>query len=509
MANYFTSLGVSSVTDNPTSHTATVLGTYTTNTGTGAPNFPYDLFVEKINPDGSINSIDNQVTVNQLGDGHFSLSYNSTQFDLPQGYSLEIATTDTANGSTISSAPLTTSTTLDGFDSGSATSTNAGSDSSASSGGSTPTQAASGPTTQNQTTQSSSSAGAIVTGTSTNNSPAPDDAALQGFLASADQTFGTASVSTLNGASGSTVSFDGQVGVVSPGANLHVDASQSADLFASGGSTLDLSGTPILDANGHHIGLSVQLGGGNNTVTLNHGPSSVLSSTGNDTLLSSGGHDTLSSAFGEDSLRGGGQSLLNGGSVGGDTLHGGLYANSHDTLNAGIGGDLLITNAGKNVIYGAGNDTIFAGNAQDTILAGYGAETIHGGLNASIFGGGMSLMDHGNNNVYSATGADTIQGSAHSNIVNIQSDASAVTVDGRTGTGQLTVNVANGGHGNDTLFGGSNTAGGSNLDVHVSQAFTVQKDLDQNGLHVVQLQGGQTLHVTNVTIDFNGTKTNV
>ena len=735
MANYFTSLGISTITNDTTStqHTATITGTYasTSTSGTDAPNYPYNLVVEKLNPDGSINAIDKDTTVNSLGNGQYSLSYNSTQFDVPQGYSLEVATSDTANGSTVSSAPYEATTTIDGYLAGAtlfvdannngvlntgeysvttdaqgnafvpigtgqliaqggtdtltglsftgtltatagasvvtplttlvnqvaqanggnvaaaqaavasalglstslnlnsldpiaatqagtsgaaaalaqsaavidtaklitaagatgnplaaiaaqiahgggsidltnastvanlaaasglgsstasaigqiAAASNAAVIQAATSGatdpasilnavaavsrvaqGSTASQIAAaggnasslaqvvaantGGALQSEIAQSASSASSgIVTGGSTNNSVTNVSQALQTFLSSASQDYAGATIGYIDGSSGSTVGFGSQIGIVTPGAHLAVNLTQSADLFASGGAALDLSGSPRFDGNGRHIAANLQLGDGNNKVTLNHGPSTALSSTGNDTILSGGGHDTLSSGFGQDSLRGGGHSLLNGGSVGGDTLQGGFSAYSHDTLNAGIGGDLMITNVGHNVVYGEANDTIRAGYAQDTIVAGYGAETIHGGLGASVYGGGLSFMDRGINNTYNATGADTIQGSGYNNTVNIQSDASAVTVEGRTGSGSLTVNVANGGHGNDTLFGGANADGtGSNLNVNVTQAFTVQKDLDQSGLHVVQLQGGQTLHVTNVTIDFNGTKTYV
>ena len=53
---------------------------------------------------------------------------------------------------------------------------------------------------------------------------------------------------------------------------------------------------------------------------------------------------------------------------------GGLTADSHDTLAAGFGRDLITTSLGENTIYGYGRDTIHAGMAQDTILAGAGHE---------------------------------------------------------------------------------------------------------------------------------------
>ena len=56
------------------------------------------------------------------------------------------------------------------------------------------------------------------------------------------------------------------------------------------------------------------------------------------------------------------------------------------------------------------------------------------------------------------------------------------------------------------MFGGS---GG--LTIHVQQNFqgTVDQGLDSSGAHVLQLSSGQTLHVSSVTIDFNGDKHNV
>ena len=356
-------------------------------------------------------------------------------------------------------------------------------------------------------TAAGSSSG-VVTGAPTNNVSSTASQILQGILTH----LGSAAQVTYLGTAGTapaTVNLSTNVGVVTPGANLSIHATTNADLLVSGGSTVDLSGSQLLDSAGagQHLSLAVSLGDGNNTLTLNHGPSSAQSSTGNDTIISSGGHDTLFGGSGHDSLVGGGHSQLIGGLVG-DTLVGGLTAGSHDTLVAGYGSDLITTNLGHNTISGYGRDLIQAGSAQDTIYAGVGRETVTGGVSSLIGGGDKTFMTHGNQNTYNATGADTIFGSNYNNTVNINDGSNGVFVNGKTGTGALTVNVNTTQQGSDTLFGGSNPGGtGSNLTVHVTQGYTVAQNLDSNGLQVVQLAGGQTLHVNNVMIDFNGTKT--
>ena len=726
MATYFQSLtATGSVSD--TNHIATISGTYTSNDGTATPTQPFNFSIQEVNPTtGQVIAVDPNIISTTVSNGQFAVSYNASTFPIPAGYKVEVATSDTANGSTISTQPLTADTTIDGYLSGAQTfvdtngdgvldngefsattdgsgvaflpsgsgtlvatggtdtttglaftgtlmaptsasvitpittlvnqvaqlnggnvsgaetaiasalglassldldsldpiaSTTAGVSGAAGAlaasvelvdtaklissagasgnfysalaaqilqGGSvdltsaatiTSLAAASGLSTsvataigqiasasnlaavqaassgnpsaiisamaaigkvaQDSTAAAvaaavgsssqlaqvvaantgsalsaeiaaagSSGSSGVVTGAPTNSVSSQDLQILQGFVGSLGS---DAQVSYLGtaGAPFTSVNLNTDIGVVTPGANLAIHATVNADLLVSGGSTVDLSGSPKLNTSGQHLSLNVAIGDGNNTVTLNRGPSSAHSSTGNDTIFSSGGHDSLYGGLGHDSLVGGGHSQLFGGSGGGDTLVGGNSAGSHDTLFAGSSPELLETFEGKNEIFGLGQDTINAGQAQDTIVAGAGHETITAGVGSTIFGGGATLMTQGYENTYYATGADTIFGSNASNTVNINDGSDGVLVNGKMGTGALTVNMNTHANqqGSDTLFGGMSADGTtSNLTVVMNQSYSVDPNLDSNGLQVVHT-GNQTLHVNNVIIEFNGNKT--
>lgn len=250
-------------------------------------------------------------------------------------------------------------------------------------------------------------------------------------------------------------------------------------------------------------GSDVQSDRGDDTLIAAHGPQALAA--GRHAALTSGvGATTLSGGFGSDSMVGGGRTFVSGGSTGADTLRGGGSASAHDTLYAGIGGDLVSTRAGHNLIYGNENDTIKAGHAQDTIVAGYAAETVTGAVSGDVFGGGRTLMRGGDRNTYHMTGSDTMLGSDHDNSVVTRARSSVLVDGGRNGgTGHIDVTLANSKSAHDTMFGGS---GG--LTIHVQQDFRgmVDEGLDRSGAHLLRLSSGQTLHVSSVTIDFNGDK---
>ena len=359
--------------------------------------------------------------------------------------------------------------------------------------------------------------GEIVTSIQTNNTlnVAIGSQELADYLAAHPEFAGLPSTAIFgNGGIFFTETLNTELGIVASGSNVEVDVETKASVFVEGPSTVIFSGSQTVDA---------VIGAGNSNVTANVGGSSLQSTSGNDTLVDGRGSGltagptsalaapsgvtTLSGGFGSDSMVGSGNTFMSGGSTGADTMKGGNSQGAHDTLYAGIGGDLLVTKAGHNVVYGNENDTIKAGNSQDTIVAGYSAETVTGGHSAVVFGGGQTLMTGGNSNNYYMTGSDTMMGSTHNNTVTT-TEGSSLLIDGgeKGSTGHIEVNLMSSSDANDTMFGGS---GG--LTIHVQQNFqgTVDQGLDASGAHVLQLSSGQTLHVSNVTIDFNGDKHNV
>lgn len=342
-----------------------------------------------------------------------------------------------------------------------------------------------------------------ITSTGSTASPALDPSVVASFLASLPADLQSIPPSLI-GSSTSTFGLTTSVGIVSPGSTVDIDASMRSSLYVGDNSSVNLSSS--LKADGTPVHLDVVVGGGSNKVVLNRGPSIVFSTNGNDTITSSGGRDQLYGGFGQDSLVGGGRSVVVGGLSGNDTLVGGLNRAAQDTI-ASLGSSHINTALGHNLILAAASDTVNAGQSSDTIYAGDGAATIRGGSGALVYGSGRSslVVGGGKNNTVTLTGSDTLTAHRGSTVVNID-DGSQASIHG--GAGHLDVNFA-GGSGNDTLFGGT---GG--LTIHISAgAGAIVNDtntLDASGYHVVQFASGQTLHVSNVTIDFgNGQPKNV
>ncbi len=108
------------------------------------------------------------------------------------------------------------------------------------------------------------------------------------------------------------------------------------------------------------LGVSIQGGPGDDTIT---------GGSGNDTLCGGQGSDSISGDQGDDSIKGGaGDDTLCGGK-GNDTLFGSL---GNDILRGGLGDDSLNGGAGTNQLYGGqGNNTFYCVNGTaDQIFAG-------------------------------------------------------------------------------------------------------------------------------------------
>ena len=293
---------------------------------------------------------------------------------------------------------------------------------------------------------------------------------------------------------------------VGDGTTSTIDASAQATATVGTGATADFTSSQgdlgiLIDGTGN----TVTVGSGNNLIQAQIGGNKLV-----DTREAGGGQTTMAGGFGAVTMvSGSGHSVMFGGSEGGDVLKGGLFKGAHDTITAGIGGDVISTKAGHNYIYGNENDTIKAGNAQDSIAAGYSAETVTGGHSSVVFGGGETLMKGGNNDHYYMTGHDTMLGSSHDNAVTT-TEGSNLFIDGRNTTGHIDVTLLSSKDANDTIFGG--LTNGAGLTIHVQENFTEDRNadgsskLDSAGAHVLRSASGQELHVTNVTIDFNNTQ---
>jgi len=108
------------------------------------------------------------------------------------------------------------------------------------------------------------------------------------------------------------------------------------------------------------LGVSVQGGPGDDTVTGGSGDDGLCGGQGNDVIYGDAGDDSIKGGQGDDLLCGG---------KGDDTIFGSL---GNDTLRGGLGDDSLNGGAGTNQLYGGqGNNTFYAVNGtQDQLFAG-------------------------------------------------------------------------------------------------------------------------------------------
>ncbi|WP_294872603.1 calcium-binding protein, partial [Sulfuricurvum sp. RIFCSPLOWO2_12_FULL_43_24] len=112
-------------------------------------------------------------------------------------------------------------------------------------------------------------------------------------------------------------------------------------------------------------GISIDLLGGNDTVT---------SGNGNDVIAGGAGNDTINAGNGNNSIDGGeGNDTITTGS-GADTISG---SSGNDTINSGAGNDTLEGNEG--------DDILIAGDGKDTLSGGVGTDTLHGGAGDDLY----------------------------------------------------------------------------------------------------------------------------
>ncbi len=112
------------------------------------------------------------------------------------------------------------------------------------------------------------------------------------------------------------------------------------------------------------------------TVDAGGGDDSILGGSGDDVIIGAAGADTLSGGDGDDSITG---------SAGDDTVFGGI---GNDTLLGGDDDDTVYGGAGSDRIFGgAGDDTLTGGDDRDRIVGGAGDDTISVGIGDGARGG--------------------------------------------------------------------------------------------------------------------------
>ncbi|MBU2872373.1 VCBS domain-containing protein, partial [Colwellia sp. E2M01] len=104
--------------------------------------------------------------------------------------------------------------------------------------------------------------------------------------------------------------------------------------------------------------------------------------------------DTVNLGVGDDIVYGGGGNLTAFGAAGNDTLTGNDYldasSNGNDALRGGEGNDTLIGNSGDDVLRGdEGDDTLNGGIGNDILIGDDGSDTLIGGLGDDTMSGGL------------------------------------------------------------------------------------------------------------------------
>ena len=262
------------------------------------------------------------------------------------------------------------------------------------------------------------------------------------------QQFASVQSMTINAGDGNDqVTFTGTMGVTIDGGNgddtLTGGSGPDVIMGGAGNDTITgNAGADILDG-----GSQVGPGSNANNIDGGSGPDTILGGSDIDTINGGLGNDTITSFDGNDNIQGGnGNDVIDSGK-GNDTVFGGP---ANDTISAGPGDDTVVGGAGRDVIQGGdGVDDLSGGDAPDDIQGGAGNDTIRGGGEGDTLNGGR-----GDDTVIGGNGPDAVLGGPGND-----------TLSGNSGNDTL-----NGGAGNDSLTGGQGSdlfEGGPGIDTAV------------------------------------------
>jgi Ca2+-binding RTX toxin-like protein len=224
--------------------------------------------------------------------------------------------------------------------------------------------------------------------------------------------FGT---DTISGGEGGTDNDTLNASAMTAGVNVTFSANETGTL-TQGGNTANFSQieTVVLtdqadtvNASATTSGVSVDAGGGADSIIGGSGTDSIAGGAGNDTINSGAGNDTVYGGAGNDSIEGGANNDSLYGGADDDLIFGGAGA---DQIFGGDGNDSVVGGSGYDTIYGGtGIDIITGGNGADLIDGGAGADTIYLGNSDTGYGGDgddVFIIDEAQN----LTGGTTIVG---------------------------------------------------------------------------------------------------
>lgn len=131
-----------------------------------------------------------------------------------------------------------------------------------------------------------------------------------------------------------------------------------------------------VDATATTDGVSIDAGGGADTIVGGTGGDTISGGDGSDYIEGGAGNDSLSTGLGNDTLLGG---------EGDDTL---TNSDGDDSLDGGSGNDSIVATGGDDTLRGgAGDDTLFGGADNDLLIGGAGADSMDGGTGDDTYYG--------------------------------------------------------------------------------------------------------------------------
>ena len=214
----------------------------------------------------------------------------------------------------------------------------------------------------------------------------------------------------------------------------------------SGGSANDTvsfgDGNDVISIDGSGTN-QVTTGNGNQSITLSRGTASTittgLTAAGNDTITSSSTNNTIASGDGTDRITvvGTGNQSITGGN-GGDTISVGTAATSAASVNlsTGSGADTITVYATNNTISSGGGDDVIAVTASATGIESISGTAGNKSINLSSGASATITTGTGTN-----SGNDTISSTAATNTITSGDGTDTITV---LGTGDQTITSGNG-----------------------------------------------------------------
>lgn len=304
-----------------------------------------------------------------------------------------------------------------------------------------------------------------------------------------------------------TVTFnnDGESGTVTnPGGDSANFAEIEAVETGSGDDTIDASGSPV--------GVNVDSGAGDDTITGGTGDDTFAAGAGDDTIAAGQGDDSiiggdgdddiqLTDNFGDDTIVGGEGAENDGGdeidasavtepvtvlfdgdeqgTISGDNTGDQANFEEIEEITTGSGDDTVDATAdtvGVTINTGAGDDTVLGGQGGDTLNTGTGQDTVNGGAGADSINAGddedsIVLTDgFGDDTIAGGEGGnddDTLAGGALTEAVtvtfNADDESGTVTNPGGDTATFSEIEAVETGSGDDTIDGSAST-GGINVD---------------------------------------------